>query len=91
MLSKQLTNDIASKILSTVDDHGWRTQITDDAGFNRSRFHLDYIKELSLHQLVRLFVAIAYKQGSKFQRWWREIGDAILDLASDSEAYYDKP
>ena len=89
MSKKEMTQNLASKIVSAVDDNGWRTAITDDAGFNRSRFDLDYVTELDFQQLNRLYVAIAYQLGSKFKKWWNEIGDSIFDVASDYDSYFE--
>ena len=89
MSKKEMTQNIASKIVSAVDDYGWRTAITEEAGFNRSRFDLDYVTGLDLEQLIRLDVSIANKQGSYFKKWWNEIGDAIYEIAADNDSYYE--
>lgn len=89
MSKKEMTQNLASKIVSAVDDNGQRTVITDDAGFNRSRFDLEYITGLDFQQLIRLYVTIANKQGDKFKRWWKEIGDTIFEIASDDISYYE--
>jgi hypothetical protein len=89
MTKNEMTQSIASKIVSAVDDNGWRTAITDDAGFNRSRFDLDYVVGLDLSQQTRLYVSIAYKKGAEFKKWWNEIGDSIFEVASNSDSYYE--
>ena len=88
MTKKQMAQIIAYKIESTINDNGWRTEITNDAGFNRSRFDLDYIIGLNLGQQARLYTVIANKLGGKFKTWWKEIGDSIFEVASDSDSYY---
>ena len=63
MSKNEMTQIIASWIVSAVDDNGWRTEITNDAGFNRSRFNQDYVTGLNFQQLNRLYVAIANRYG----------------------------
>jgi hypothetical protein len=88
MSQNEMTQHFAHEIVSAVDDYGWRTEITDAAGFNRSRFNLNYIKVLTLNQFIRLCVVIAHKKGSKFMKWWNDLGKTIHDVASDSDSYY---
>ena len=89
MSKNEMTQIIASWIVSAVDDNGWRTEITNDAGFNRSRFNQDYVTGRDVQQLNRLYVAIANRYCKNFKGWWNEIGDFILDVASNWESYYE--